>query len=129
MTEVLRQLSDSEVEVYWIAKRFYGFSQEISHDLLKLKELTMHLLLKQNPKLFSHVEKNDILDKLPLDKWYTSCFAGVLSKTALIRIWDKICGGSRKIVVFVLLELFNMLNFKMQQQKDLQSILDLIEGV
>lgn len=52
MTEVLRQLSDSEVEVYWIAKRFYGFSLEIANDLIKLKELTMHLLLKQNKKLF-----------------------------------------------------------------------------
>lgn len=40
-----------------------------------------------------------------LEKWYVTCFAGVLSESSLVRVWDKVCGGSRKIVVFVFLEL------------------------
>lgn len=66
---------------------------------------------------------------MPLEKWYGSCFAGVLSKPALIRIWDKICGGSHKIVVFVLLVMFNMLCYKFYQHTEVAKILELVDGV
>lgn len=57
----------------------------------------------------SHLERNNLLIALPFEEWYGSCFAGVIAKSSLIRIWDKICGGSRKIVVFVFIVLFNTL--------------------
>lgn len=78
---------------------------------------------------FSHLESNNILNSLPLEKWYSLCFAGVLTKPALIRIWDKICGGSRKIVVFVFIVLFNTLWRKNLVKNDLKGLLDKIEIV
>lgn len=58
-------------------------------------------------KFCRHLEQHNLLDALPLDRWYGTCFSGVLTKLSLIRIWDKICGGSRKIVVFVFIVLFS----------------------
>lgn len=51
ITEVLRQHSDDQVEVYWIAKRFYVFSREIASDFVLLQEMTFNLMKKENPKL------------------------------------------------------------------------------
>lgn len=57
--------------------------------------------------LYRHLDENNLLDALPLEQWFGTCFAGVLTNQSLIRIWDKICGGSRKIVVFVFVTLFS----------------------
>jgi len=40
-----------------------------------------------------------------LDNWYTTCFAGVICETVLVKVWDKVCGGAKKIVVFLFVEL------------------------
>lgn len=152
IADVLMQISENDVEVYWITKSFYAFPLEIAQEFPKLKELTFKLLKKEDHKLYrfksnnntklklilissfiyyicSHLENNNILNSLPLEKWYTSCFAGVLTKLALIRIWDKICGGSRKIVVFVFIVLFNTLWRKNLVENDLKGLLDKIEIV
>lgn len=43
------------------------------------------------------------ISRLPYDIWYQSFFSGVISERVLVRIWDRICGGSITIVVFVLI--------------------------
>lgn len=52
ITEVLRQLSDNQVEIYWISKRFYVFSEEIASEFVKLQEMTYNLMEKGDPKLY-----------------------------------------------------------------------------
>lgn len=47
-----------------------------------------------------------------LDHWYVTCFAGVINESSLVRVWDKICGGSKKIVVFIFVELAKTLSDK-----------------
>lgn len=76
-----------------------------------------------------HLEKINVLQQLPLDKWYESCFARVLNKSTLVRIWDKVCGGSRKIVVFVCLMLLNVLSRRIMQHNKLEDILAEIASV
>ena len=70
-----------------------------------------------------------MLYDLPLEKWYTCCFAGIITKPALIRIWDKIFGGSRKIIVFVFLVLCNTLSRKMMAQNNSKELLKQIDAV
>jgi len=41
------------------------------------------------------------IDNLPLDKWFGQCFAGYILETSLVRIWDKLLGGSCQIIVFL----------------------------
>lgn len=72
---------------------------------------------------------NGILTALPLDRWYETCFAGVLAKPALVRVWDKICGGSRKIVVFVCVVMLTVLGRRIVLHRELMPVLDLIETV
>lgn len=111
IAETLLEVFEDDIEAYWITKEFYEFSVEISNDLPKLKEYSFSLLEKEDAALYAHLEKHNILQNLPLEKWYTNCFAGIVSEPALIKIWDKICGGSRKIVIFlflVILKTFRM---------------------
>lgn len=64
-----------------------------------------------------------------MEKWYSSCFAGVLPKLSLIRIWDKICGKSKKIIVFVFIVLFNTQRVKLFRFKTVKEVLDHIDTV
>lgn len=56
VAEVLTQISDNEVEVYWIAKGFYALTREITNDFAKLRELTVCLLQKQDGTLYKYVQ-------------------------------------------------------------------------
>lgn len=127
IVEVLLQTFESDYEVYWVAKEFYAFTVEIQNDFPKLKELTFNLLEKEDAELYSHLEKHDILQHIPLESWYANCFASTISEPALIRIWDKICGGSRKIVVFVFLVLLKTLKMNFMRCNDLKQFCDHME--
>lgn len=157
ITEVLNgsSISENDVDLYWIAKGFYDITREISRDFIKMKDLTYVLLEKEDnamfkyapPRLpkfpmpnhfllkqfslfdFRHLTNLDIFHALPLEKWYSSCFAGVLPKLSLIRIWDKICGKSKKIIVFVFIVLFNTQRVKVFRFKTVKEVLDHIDTV
>lgn len=64
-----------------------------------------------------------------LDKWYVTCFAGVINESSLVRVWDKICGGSKKIVVFIFLELAKALSDKALKCNTRQEFKTLVEQV
>lgn len=68
---------------------------------------------------------------MPLEQWYGTCFAGVLTHQSIIRIWDKICGGSRKIVVFVFVTIFNWIwrTTKASSATQVSEILTIIDNV
>ncbi|CAD6992631.1 unnamed protein product [Ceratitis capitata] len=110
IVKVLLQIFDNDVETYWIAKEFFACTKEVENECEKLKELTQTLLMREDIELNNHLEKLGVFNPGEiLEKWYVTCFAGVITDTALVKIWDKICGGSRKIVVFVFLELVKTL--------------------
>lgn len=154
ITEVLNgsSISENDVDLYWIAKGFYDITREISRDFIKMKDLTYVLLEKEDNAMFKyarftkfpmlnifaktifsvrfrHLTNLDIFHALPLEKWYSSCFAGVLPKLSLIRIWDKICGKSKKIIVFVFIVLFNTQRVKVFRFKTVKEVLDHIDTV
>uniref|UniRef100_T1H2S8 TBC1 domain family member 7 n=1 Tax=Megaselia scalaris TaxID=36166 RepID=T1H2S8_MEGSC len=118
---------DDDVMIYWIAKEFYVFSLEIKTDFYKHLDLFKNLLEKEDPPLFSHFINLNLLEDLPLEIWCTNGFAGVLSSPALVRFWDKICGGSRKIVAFVLLMLFKSIKKHVMEMSLASEIKDFVE--
>uniref|UniRef100_A0A1B0ETQ3 TBC1 domain family member 7 n=3 Tax=Glossina TaxID=44049 RepID=A0A1B0ETQ3_GLOMM len=110
IVKVLLQIFENDVETYWLAKEFYSCTREIAQDCAKLKELSHNLLRKEDSNLCNHLENLAVFSSNDLlDKWYVTGFAGVISESTLVRVWDKICGGSRKIVVFIFLELAKVL--------------------
>lgn len=128
ITETLLQVFDDDVEIYWIAKEFFEFTKEIKSEFPKLRELTVTLLEKEDIHLYNHLEKYEILNNLPLEKWYTSCFAGVIREpSCLVRVWDKICGGSRKIVVFVLIVILKTMKMSIMRSTTVQQVKEIVE--
>ena len=53
--------------------------------------------------IFSHCEKIGLNEEIPLWAWFARGFSGVLHFSALEKIWDKVLGGSMKILVYVAL--------------------------
>ena len=51
--------------------------------------------------LYSHCEKIGFNEDIPLWEWFARGFAGVLHYSALEKIWDKVIGGSIKILAYV----------------------------
>ncbi|GAB0096502.1 TBC1 domain family member 7 [Sergentomyia squamirostris] len=127
ISETLLELFDNEVEIYWMAKKFYQITEDIEKDWTKLISLTHSLFEKNYLDLYGHLEKHSLLQKLPLNKWYVTCFAGVLNETALARIWDKIIGGSFQILAFVLFKMFTKLDRSIYKCRNVDAVLECIE--
>lgn len=77
---------------------------------------------------FRHLNNRGILDKLPFDHWYSSMFASILNKLALIRIFDKIASGSIGVLVFVFIVICSHLRFQLKNLKlELDDAVKIIE--
>jgi len=125
----LLDIFDNDVETYWICKGFYELTQKIVTEMPKLIELTKITFEKEDYDIYNHLVAIGALNRLPYEQWYSSCFAKVLSVRALIRIWDKICGGSIKIVIFVLIVLLVTFKRSILQMSDVESIVKLVENI
>lgn len=78
-----------------------------------------------------YLDDNNLLDALPLDQWYGTCFAGILPNQSIIRIWDKIIGGSHKIIVYVFITMFSWIwrMSKLSSAKDISEVQLIIDNV
>ncbi|KAH8383373.1 hypothetical protein KR009_008249 [Drosophila setifemur] len=131
IVRTLLQIFTDDVDTYWIAKGFYKYTRELKKECTKLKEQTQMLLRREDQALFIHLEKLGLFEPscTLLDNWYITCFAGVICETVLVKIWDKVCGGSRKIVVFLFIELIKAIKSPILQQNSLDEVKRLIETV
>ncbi|XP_052865648.1 TBC1 domain family member 7 [Anopheles cruzii] len=129
ITKVLLKIFDNDIETYWMAKSLYDYSEEVALEMGKLSDLTYTTLEKEDSTLYKHLKSCDMLTTLPLADWYRSFFAGVLSEPALIRVWDKICGGAIKIVVYVMIETLRILRWRVTRCTELDALLKLIESI
>jgi hypothetical protein len=73
------------------------------------------------------MEKN-ILDKLPFDRWYPTVFASILSKLALIKIFDRIAGGSNQIVAFLFVVICSKTRYNLKKELTAASVIKIIEN-
>ncbi|XP_075148088.1 TBC1 domain family member 7 [Haematobia irritans] len=130
IVKVLLQIFEDDVEIYWLAKEFYECTLEIQQECPRLKELTQTLLKKEDGQLYNHLDSLGVFSSTELlDRWYTTCFAGVINESTLVRVWDKICGGSRKIVVFIFLEMTKAFSDKAMKCKTMLEFKNLMEQV
>lgn len=126
--KILIETFDDDVMIFWISRQFFNFSREIHNDYYKHLDLFKCLLEKEDTQLYNHFICFKLFENLPLDNWCSNCFAGVLSGPALVRLWDKICGGSRKIVAFVLLMLFKTLKKSVIDMNTAEDTIALVEA-
>ncbi|XP_039494020.1 TBC1 domain family member 7 [Drosophila santomea] len=131
IVRTLLQIFNDDVETYWIAKGFYKYTRELKKECIKLKEQTQNMLKREDLALLNHLELLGLFDanSTLVDNWYITCFAGIICTTDLVKIWDKVCGGSRKIVVFLFVELVKDIRSLILKQTSLADVKRLIETV
>ena len=78
--------------------------------------------------LHSNLKSKNILDELPFDRWYTSIFASVLNELALIRIFDRIAGGSSQIVIFLFIVICGLTRNNLKNQSNAVGAVKVIEN-
>ncbi|KAL7729229.1 hypothetical protein ACLKA6_009686 [Drosophila palustris] len=134
IVRTLLKIFDDDVETYWMAKEFYQYTRELKKECAKLKELTQTLLKREDKELFYRLENLGLFaenSKL-LDNWYTTCFAGVICETVLVKVWDKVCGGAKKIVVFLFVELvkdIKSLIFDLNSVDELKALIETVKDL
>ena len=95
----LQDLVDTPEEVYWISKGLYSVLESSVSDAL-LDCLVK--LLEEETSLLSHLQSCGGLRCGQYQEWFSRGFAGIFQTSILARLWDKLIGGSVKILAYVL---------------------------
>lgn len=109
MAQTLLEIFDDDVDIYWLAKGFHDIATKFQPDIPLSIEKTINLLEKEDNELYRHLDQLEAIKSLPLNNWFESCFAGVINEASLAKVWDKLCAGSFKILVFVAIILLTTL--------------------
>ncbi|XP_044754357.1 TBC1 domain family member 7 [Coccinella septempunctata] len=118
-----------DVELFWVAKGFFLNIHSFDHDFPKLIETIISFLEKEESGLFKHLKIIDALDNFPFDYYFDTFFANTLNYPALSKIWDKLCGGSCNIFVFVFISLLIHLKHFILKCKCLKEVLEILNKV
>ncbi|KAL1491548.1 hypothetical protein ABEB36_012128 [Hypothenemus hampei] len=125
----LMHFLDDDVDVYWIAKKFYDNLLKMKNEIPKLIDYTYYLLEKEDPEYYKLLTSNQLLDSVLLAKWFNCCFAGIFHDNCIIKIWDKICGGSYKILSYLAVYSLVLLKVRIWKMTDPVSITQCIRNI
>jgi len=103
--DTVLKLFDREVDSYWLAKGFLLNSCKFVESHSKFKDLLKIKFEIEDATLYRFMTNLEAIDKLPLDQWFGQCFAGFIYEASLVRIWDKVVGGSAQIIIFLAIAL------------------------
>ena len=101
MVQSLEQLVSSEEEVYWISSGLASVLRTGLKDTRSMYECLANLL-GEDASLLSHLETIGAVRCAGYGALWERAFAGVFQPSLLARLWDKVIGGSIKILVYVL---------------------------
>lgn len=76
----------------------------------------------------SNLKSKNILNELPFERWYPSIFASILNELALIRIFDRIAGGSHQIVIFLFIVICSYTRYNLKTQLTASGVIRIIEN-
>ncbi|XP_044727631.1 TBC1 domain family member 7, partial [Chrysoperla carnea] len=124
-----QQSQMNNIDIYWLTKGFNTIVIQYYNDIPICIERMITLLEKEDAELYKCLEKLDAFKVLPFTNWYLCCFAGVINETSLAKIWDKLCAGSFKILVFVGVVLLTTLRRVLIRCTNAVAILECIEKI
>jgi len=101
IVNTLHHLVSTPEEVYWISRGLYSLLDSSLADLRPLSDC-LTKLLGEEPALSTHLETSGVLRSLQYSQLWARGFAGVFQPCLLARLWDKLLGGSSKVLVYVL---------------------------
>lgn len=85
IVQTFMQFFNDDTDVFWLARNFYNIVRKFELDIPKLVECTHNLLEKEDPMYFKSLQSSGILENLPLNKWFESCFAGIIKDSPLAK--------------------------------------------
>lgn len=109
IVQFLTPFCKDDYDLYWTAKGFYDNIKSYQHEFPKLIEKVHSLLEKEDLVLYNHLNKTLIMENLPLQAWFENGFSSILNYSVLVRIWDKLCGGSCTIFPYIVIVLLTKL--------------------
>uniref|UniRef100_A0A0K2TDW8 TBC1 domain family member 7 n=2 Tax=Lepeophtheirus salmonis TaxID=72036 RepID=A0A0K2TDW8_LEPSM len=118
-TSMVKITDSAEVASFYLSQELHKFLH--SHPKRIMDDLEKSFIKKLSnihPKLYSYCEKIDLLNNLPIRVWISRAFAGVIHENVLVKVWDKVIGGSMKILVFVAISIMELCNSRLQQSAD-----------
>jgi len=101
IVSTLHHLVSTPEEVYWLASGLYSCIDSCLSDSRALADCLTKLLAEE-PVLLSHLETSGVLRSLQYTQLWARGFAGIFQPCMLARLWDKLIGGSSKVLVYVL---------------------------
>lgn len=80
--------------------------------------------------LQSHLERKKVFHSSSvLEKWYKTCFSRAITPHLLMRIWDKLVGGSQLILIYLLMEIMKTFQESLSLCESEANIKNLVEQV
>ncbi|KAG0412737.1 hypothetical protein HPB47_010129 [Ixodes persulcatus] len=119
----------SEQDVYWMTRNFWRQLKKLSIDSCPMSKQMEDTLEKEDAELFQHLLRIKAFPVLPVDVWFRRCFAEVLDVDALVRVWDKVIGGSVKFLPQVGAVLLMSLRTPLLQLRGVGDVLELLSKV
>ncbi|XP_064477372.1 TBC1 domain family member 7-like [Ornithodoros turicata] len=123
------EICNSEQEVYWMTRNFWKLLKGLPTDTSLMTKQMEDILDKEDHELYQHLIKVKAMSVLPVDTWFQRCFADVLDTDALVRVWDRVVGGSTKILPQVATALLTSIRSSLMHHKTASDILQAIENV
>lgn len=120
----------NDVEVFYLSSGLTNILRKIPQDAYNDAVQFYHDFLSKNEsKLYTHLDEIGFNYDIPLKKWFCRAFAGVLHTCALEKIWDKVLGGSLKILVFVVITLIKTSKMALQGCQTSQEAIECLINV
>ena len=98
----MQHLVNSSEEVYWIGKGVYSFLETSVMTESRALFDCLTKLLEEEVGLLSHLESCGGLRCGQYQQWWDTGFSGMFTPSILARLWDKLIGGSSKVLAYVL---------------------------
>ncbi|XP_057330650.1 TBC1 domain family member 7 [Microplitis mediator] len=117
------------IDIYWLLCGFLDHVDKFYNDVGRLIDCTSALLEKEDSCLYKHLLKCEVLNNIPFDQWFCSCFAETICDGSLPKIWDKIAVGAYKILAFVAAVVFITLRRFLLNCDSTDCVLDTISHI
>ncbi|KAK7873014.1 hypothetical protein R5R35_000314 [Gryllus longicercus] len=129
ISHTLSSIFESDVDAYWISKGFFECVVKFFNDIPHLIALTKTQLEKEDQDLNEHLVEIGAISAIPFHNWLCCCFAGIISESSLEKVWDKLIGGSCKVLIFVAVVLLITLRRLLLKCTTVDSVLDCLGNI
>jgi len=124
----LSSLVEDQASLYWIGKGLHS-------------QLNLHLrdpwppvdclsqLLGEDPPLLEHLSSLHILSSLPFSRLWAQGLSQLFHPSLLSRLWDKVIGGSVKVLVYVLAAAFIRCRLDLLTVETSDQVIQVLQGM